>query len=224
MKKNSEYKNEALAKLKGNWSPSIVATVIYLLVTVIIAGSSTPAIAKPDSVALASGLMGSTFLLSIFVFGPLVVAFNNSFKEYFLFDDQNIAGNMWKKFIDNYLHKMLGKFLADVKVFLWTLLFFIPGIVMAFAYAMTPYILEDNPELSAWDASTKSRELMKGHKFDLFYLYLSFLGWGILAVLTCGIGFIWLIPYMQLAEVSFYNDIKGGDPVVAPAEPAAPAE
>ena len=167
--------------------------------------------------------MGGSLLLTVFIYCPLFVAFANSFKEYLLYDNQDIAGNMWRKFTDNYLHKMLGKFLADLKVFLWTLLLFIPGIIMAFAYAMTPYILEDNPELSAWDASTRSREMMKGHKFDLFYLYLSFLGWAILAILTCGIGFIWLIPYMQLAEVSFYNDIKGGsDPIIV--TPAAPAE
>lgn len=223
MKSNSEYKNDALSKLKGNWSPSIVATVIYMLVIVVVAGSTSPAILKPDSLALSGGLMGSSFLLTIFIAAPLSVAFANSFKEYFLFDNQNIAGNMWTKFTDNYLHKMLGKFLADLKVALWSLLFFIPGIIMAFAYAMTPYILEDNPEISAWDASTKSREMMKGHKFDLFYLYLSFIGWGILAILTCGIGFIWLIPYMQLAEVSFYNDLKGGsDPIIV--TPAAPVE
>ena len=223
MKSNSEYKNDALGKLKGNWSPSIVATVVYLLVTVVIAGSTSPAVLKPDSLAFSGGMMGGSLLLTVFIYCPLFVAFANSFKEYLLYDNQDIAGNMWRKFTDNYLHKMLGKFLADLKVFLWTLLLFIPGIVMAFAYAMTPYILEDNPELSAWDASTRSREMMKGHKFDLFYLYLSFLGWAILAILTCGIGFIWLIPYMQLAEVSFYNDIKGGsDPIIV--TPAAPAE
>ncbi len=86
--------------------------------------------------------------------------------------------------------------------------FLIGPLNIGFAYAMTPYILAENPELSAWDASTRSREMMKGHKFDLFYLYLSFIGWGILAVLTLGIGFIWLVPYVQTTTAAFYNDLK----------------
>ena len=108
----------------------------------------------------------------------------------------------------NYGHKLAGMFLYSLKIFFWTLLFFIPGIVMCFAYAMTPYILEEHPEIGAWDASTRSREMMKGHKFDLFYLYLSFIGWFLLSLLTLGIGFIWLSPYVDAAKAAFYNDLK----------------
>ena len=108
----------------------------------------------------------------------------------------------------NYGHKLGGMFLYGLKIMLWTLLFYIPGIIMSFAYAMTPYILEEHPEISAWDASTRSREMMKGHKFDLFYLYLSFIGWFILALLTAGIGFLWLSPYVDAAKAAFYNDLK----------------
>lgn len=214
MKTNQEYKNDALGRIRGNWSPLVVATVIYILIVAILAGSGSPAIFKPDSFALAGGLAGNTFLLAVFVFGPLEVGFANAFKLFYCYNDTNVIDNVWKRATDNYLHKVLGMLLMGFKVFLWTMLFFIPGIVMSFAYAMTPYILEDNPELSAWDASTRSREMMRGHKFDLFYLYLSFIGWWILSIMTCGIGFIWLVPYMQTAEVAFYNDIKGGDTVI----------
>ena len=92
--------------------------------------------------------------------------------------------------------------------FLWTLLFIIPGIIKAFSYAMSPYILEENPELSANEAIDRSRAMMKGHKFDLFWLYLSFIGWGFLCIFTLGIGLLWLMPYMQTAEAAFYEDVK----------------
>ena len=92
--------------------------------------------------------------------------------------------------------------------FLWTMLFIIPGIIKAFSYAMTPYILVEHPEMSANQAINESMRLMKGHKFDLFYLYLSFIGWGILSVLTLGIGFLWLIPYMETSQAAFYADVK----------------
>ena len=108
----------------------------------------------------------------------------------------------------NYLHKVWGYLLMYIFIILWSFLFIIPGIVKAFSYAMTPYILEENPELSANDAIDRSRAMMKGHKFDLFYLYLSFIGWGILCLLTLGIGFLWLTPNMSTATAAFYEDVK----------------
>ena len=88
------------------------------------------------------------------------------------------------------------------------MLFIFPGIVKIFSYAMTPFILEENPELSANDAIDRSRAMMKGHKFDLFWLLLSFIGWFILALLTLGIGGLWLQPYMQTSVAAFYEDVK----------------
>ena len=96
----------------------------------------------------------------------------------------------------------------SVLMFLWTLLFIIPGIVKAFAYSMTPFILDENPELTPVEAIHRSRMMMKGHKFDLFWLYLSFIGWGILCLFTAGIGFLWLVPYVQTAEAAFYEEVK----------------
>ena len=73
---------------------------------------------------------------------------------------------------------------------------------------MVPYLLHDYPELGAREALRMSRELMKGHKWDLFVLQLTFLGWLILAILTCGIGLLWLTPYMYAAQGHFYQDLK----------------
>ena len=74
--------------------------------------------------------------------------------------------------------------------FLWSLLFIIPGIVKIFAYSMAPYILADDPELTANQALSKSKEIMNGHKFDLFVLQLSFLWWYMLSAITFGIAYI----------------------------------
>lgn len=73
---------------------------------------------------------------------------------------------------------------------------------------MTPFILADNPELSANQAIDRSRAMMKGHKFDLFWLYLSFIGWGLLCVLTVGIRLFWFCPYIYTSVAAFYQDIK----------------
>ena len=73
---------------------------------------------------------------------------------------------------------------------------------------MTPFILVDNPELSANQAIDLSRAMMKGRKFDLFWLVLSFMGWILLGILTFGVGLLWVIPYMYTSMASFYEDVK----------------
>ena len=99
--------------------------------------------------------------------------------------------------------------LRGIYTFLWSLLFVIPGIYAAYGYAMTPYILLENPEMTANEAITKSKELMYGNRWRLFCLEISFIGWSLLAALfTLGIGFFWLVPYMEASFAAFYREIK----------------
>ena len=100
------------------------------------------------------------------------------------------------------------QFLRILFTALWSLLFIIPGIIKGLSYAMTPFILEEHPELTASQAIKASMKLMDGHKMDLFILGLSFIGWQILACLTAGVGFLFLNPYMNAAYAAFYRDIS----------------
>ena len=95
--------------------------------------------------------------------------------------------------------------------FLWSLLLIIPGIVASFAYSMTFFIMADNPNLSANDAIRVSKEMMKGHKAELFWLELSFLGWILLGFLSFGIGFLWIWSYIYTAKAIFYHEIRAVD-------------
>lgn len=114
------------------------------------------------------------------------------------------------KGFNNFVKTFLAGLLQQLYISLWTLLFIIPGIVKTYSYAMTYYILNDHPELSANEAITKSREMMDGHKWDLFVLQLSFLGWDLLGMLTFGIlNVLYVNPYRQYAMAEFYNSIKG---------------
>ena len=99
--------------------------------------------------------------------------------------------------------------LISIFTTLWSLLFFIPGIIKSLAYSMAYYILADNPELTARQALSRSKELMNGHKMDLFILILSFIGWGLLVSFTFGIAAIYVVPYMSATVANFYNSIKG---------------
>ena len=225
MKRNTDYKNDALAALKGNWGKAVLATVIYMVIVYIAMGpyltqsfkfqaAMTAAGGAMDAQVLLSemstlyGYLGLYWLFVIFLIAPLMVGFVNAFRALLVQGDREIPTNMYKIATKGYWHKVWGMFLMSVFVFLWSLLFVIPGIIKAFSYAMTPYILEEHPELTANEAIDHSRAMMKGHKFDLFWLYLSFIGWGILCIPTLGIGTFWLIPYMQTAQASFYEDVK----------------
>ncbi len=215
MKENQEYKNEALAALKGRWAPSVLAVLAYMaIMAVFMAPYETKAVQlsdDPTNLQLAADMMKwyPVFILGfIFVSFPLLVGLVNGFKSLFTDGDDKVLSNEFKIGFGNYWHHVWGMFLNRFFVFLWSLLLFVPGIIKTLSYAMTNYILVDKPELSANEAINLSKDMMYGHKFDLFYLYLSFAGWFILCLFTLGIGFLWLYPYAQAAQVSFYLDVK----------------
>lgn len=119
--------------------------------------------------------------------------------------------------------------LKNVFLFLWSLLFLIPGVVKYYSYAMAYYIKYDHPEYD-WNACiTESRKMMDGHKWRLFCLDFSFIGWVIVGYICCFIGVLWVVPYMEAARANFYDDLKAHyepAPIVVeeiPAEDAAEA-
>lgn len=101
----------------------------------------------------------------------------------------------------------LQLFLRILFTFLWMLLLIVPGFIKSLSYAMTPFLLAEHPELTANQAIRRSMELMDGHKWDLFVLGLSFIGWDLLNALTLGIGSFWLNPYKNAAYAAFYREI-----------------
>ena len=121
----------------------------------------------------------------------------------------------FNRFADGFLLSLL----QGIYIFLWSLLFVIPGIVATYKYAMAPFILLENPGMKPNDALTESKEMMNGHKGELFILDLSFFGWALLTVLTLGIGSFWLNPYMNCSYAVFYREIS----YTAPQNSTAPA-
>lgn len=108
---------------------------------------------------------------------------------------------------DNFKNAFLIPLLVGLFTYLWTLLFVIPGIIMGYAYSMAIFVSKDHPELTPMEAIRKSKELMRGHKWDLFVLDLSFIGWILLCILTCGLGIFFLLPYVEMAHAEFYREI-----------------
>lgn len=113
-----------------------------------------------------------------------------------LFDSFSFAGKVILLYIVQYIF-----------IFLWSLLFVIPGIIAAYRYSMATYIMAENPTIAPTEAIERSKALMDGRKGDLFCLDLSFFGWALLTVLTAGIGALWLTPYMAVSRAAFYRSL-----------------
>lgn len=216
MKKNVDYKNEALAALKGNWSSAVLAVLVFTIVDAIVIGpnlySSLGLVNDPTNPFLTNhqnGFSALSFILEVLVLFPLTVGLYNAFKNLLVKGDDQLVKGIFGIGFGRYRRNVAASLLKYIFTFLWTLLLIVPGIIKLLSYSMTNYILEDEPTLSPNKAIDLSREMMKGHKFDLFYLYLSFIGWGILCLFTLGIGFLWLEPYILTAQASFYQDVKG---------------
>ncbi len=99
-------------------------------------------------------------------------------------------------------------FLQTLFTLLWLCVFILPGIVKHYSYAMAPYIMLDNPDISPLEAIRMSKKMMNGHEWDLFVLDLSFIAWDLFALVTCGTGAIWVSPYRKTACANFYKNLK----------------
>ena len=215
MKTNQEYKNAALAALKGNWAPFVVAVIImmafmyvimgpYLFVYQVSLGMNQIAISPAFALAAVAVYILGMPLLTM----PLTLGFGYASNRLLVEGDNRVVGNLFRDSFGRWGRKVWGMFLMNFFISLWSLLLIIPCFIKYYAYALTPYILIDNPELSANQAINLSQKMMKGHKFDMFILHLSFIGWIFLSIFTFGIGLLWLLPYMMTAQAAFYQDVK----------------
>ena len=123
-------------------------------------------------------------------------------------------------YFKNWKTVSVANLLQGLYVFLWSLLFIIPGIIAGYSYAMTNFILAENPELTASEAIEQSKQMMSGNRWRLFCLQFSFIGWDLLCALTLGIGNLWLTPYKQAATAAFYREVSGTEHIVSASEVA----
>lgn len=105
---------------------------------------------------------------------------------------------------ENYGGIVKTMLLTDVFIFLWSLLLIVPGIVKSYSYRMVPYILADNPSIGVKKAIALSNEMTMGHKFNMFVLDLSFIGWYLLGILALGIGVLFVLPYDNATNTELY--------------------
>ena len=211
MQLNSELRAQARERLEGKWGTFVLMTFLMLVIQTIlqIPGyiGSLLEVLSPENVLASLSFSNISNILSLLAlplsWGLTVSLLRNHREE--SVDLENLFDGFRG---GRYTRVFCALFLVNLFTFLWALLLIIPGIMKAFSYALTPYILLDEPELTARHAITRSCEIMEGRRWKLFCLYLSFIGWGILSLLTFGIGFLWLAPYMNASIAAFYEDAR----------------
>ena len=231
--KSSEIRAIAREKLAGKWGKAALSTLVYAIITVIIS-SVLGAFAEKQFLNMILSIVSIVITVPM-TFGFLLTMFKlNDDEEIsyigFLTDGFSNFKKVWAVTLQTAL-----KLLIPIILFILSLILFSfatissvtggPGfiavlgvilyiaaliylIVKSISYTLGLYILYDNPEMSAKDIVETSAKLMQGNIGTYIGLYLSFIGWAFLAAFTLGIGFLWLIPYMQVSQVNFYRNLS----------------
>ncbi|EOP33281.1 DUF975 family protein [Bacillus cereus] len=203
----SDLKGEALDSLEGKWGLGVGATLLIWILTSAFSVSIKFIFSQVWNWGEWNSLL-SIEIITIFIVGPLTLG-GYCLALHIIREKEVRIGHLFSWFteVTKFLKSFLVYILVNVYIFLWFLLFIIPGIIKSFSYAMTYYVLNDHPEYSLNQAITESRHMMAGHKMEYFILCLSFIGWFILSVITLGIGFLWLTPYFYTTKAAFYEEI-----------------
>jgi len=206
MKTNQEYKNAALNALDGNWAPAILATAIFfVLAGALGAVNGVGGIIFPNSVTY---IGGGICLACILVIWPVSIGFYNAFKVLAKDGDDQMVTNMFSLGFQDYGKTLLAFLLIYLIMIAGICLLIVPGFIFALMYSQVPFILRDYPEMPVLKVFEMSRKMMIGRKWRFFVLWLSFLGWWLLSILTLGVGFLWFTPYIYTTFAEFYLDAK----------------
>jgi uncharacterized membrane protein len=190
---NAALMRAARESLNGKWGLAIGTFALYM----VIMGSF--------------GAMQKVGILSLLIAGPMSLGA----AKFSLSISRNQMANVEQLFsgFKYFANALVTYLIMIVLIFLWLLLLIVPGIIVALSYSMSFYILADNSNLKGMEVLNQSKEMMDGHKLRLFYLMLRFLLLGLLCILTLGIGFFWLVPYIHITMAKFYDYLKDPDQV-----------
>ena len=187
---NRDLMQQARASLQGNWGQGALITLVYVAV---------------GYAVLQVPMIGS--LASWIISGPLALGYAIVCLSLARRSRAEVA-----QVFEGFRHftvALAAYFLMIIFILLWTLLLIIPGIMAAYAYTMTFFVIADEPSISPFEAIRRSKAMMIGMRWKCFCLQCRFIGWILLGMLTFGIGYLWLMPYMQTAMARFYEDVRG---------------
>ena len=239
MKFAKDFRASAREALTGKWWDAVVAGILASIL-----GAASPTatsgfsinfnfdfdsaevplgpieeIFTPENLVIIAGVLAAAFAAGLvigtafFILGSIILPGYSKF-NLDLIDGKKPQISSLFDYFRHWKKAVAANLLRAVLTFLWSLLFIIPGIIASYSYAMVPYIVAEDPDVSPKEALDRSKAMMYGNRWRLFCLEISFIGWAFLVVLTCGIGGLWLMPYQQASYADFYREISGTRPVI----------
>lgn len=199
MLRAKDFRKQAWDSLSGIWGTIVVINIVLVLVM---------------------GVSTLVSIVTLLISGPLTLGATQIYMSVIRKNRKPEVGQLFDGF-SNFTNAFILYLLNSILISLWTLLFIIPGIIKTYSYAMSYYILADNPSMAPNDARKKSMEMMHGNKWRLFCLDFSFIGWELLSLLTFGILSFWITPYKECAYAAFYQNLLVEQGLVAPEAPEA---
>lgn len=196
----AELKSSAKDQLKGNWLLSILVFACYSVILQLVNVKLTSFTGR--------AMVGfSLNIIGLLVYGSLQVGISR-FSLKLAHKDPNAKFTDLFSGLDVFIKALVMNFIIWICIAIGTILFIIPGIIVGIMFSQANYILAENREKSAIECIKESSRMMKGHKFNYFVLGLSFIGWLILCIISFGIGFLWLVPYLEVTLANFYLKVK----------------
>lgn len=217
-----EFKKNALLCLKKRWKVPVLSMLLIfalsVVINIIITGSHdiVDVVKKSSthgidfSVTTNSGLFSGGLLITLVllcIVGAFFLSFLVTLNRLYLTTEQ-IKFNEFIHGFEQWSQGVRGTLWNYLWVFLWSCLFVIPGIVKAYSYSMMFLIMAENPNMGVTKAMNLSKTMTRGYKGELFIMDLSFFGWFLICLITCGVGFLWLFPYMFMAKTNSYHYLK----------------
>ncbi|WP_195987130.1 YciC family protein [Clostridium sp. D53t1_180928_C8] len=197
----AELKSRAREQIRGKWA---VAIGTVLVANIILEGGVAYKVTSKLGI---EGLSYSLDLISLLLGGVISVGLCRFLLNMATRREEARFENLFSGF--NIYLKTLGlNILITLAVVAGTLLFIIPGIIVSLMFSQAFYILSEDPSKSITQCINESVNLMIGHKWELFYLELTFIGWWLLSAITLGIAALWVAPYQKLTEANFYLYLK----------------
>ena len=193
------FQNQSRETLRNRWTEVVLCTLLYIVPSFI------SGLLPDDNIywlMLYIGLL--CFIIQPLSFGYEITMLNVANGA----ADNDLITRPYTMTFENYNRYLTTSVFKYFIVLLWTLLLIVPGIVMSYVYAMTSYIMHENPDLSPEECLRRSKQMMQGYKWKLFCLDLSFIAWYLLGIITLGIGMLWISPWVDCAKAKFYQQLK----------------
>lgn len=215
MKQNSILRKSAKAALSGHWTSAVLFVLVFVVLFLLSEIPSFAAQCLLESAKETNDISMLLLLLLLAVLGmafsiliiPIAWSYEVSFLSHFRENNTFTLGALFRGYPD-FLRIFATNLIASVYIIFWLLLFIVPAFVKVYSYAMVNFILLDDPQIEGNAAINRSKQMMEGHKWQLFKLDIPFILLILLGILTLGIAWLWILPWWNTSRAAFYEELR----------------